>query len=407
MTGVPLSLISGVFLLIAHTVLGIDTLHRIPAGEKNHKASSRVVLGIDAKGVVSHADAQRVSSTPVGEAVARAVPHSETDGLTSQDATVESTSSELSTSLADADIKGLPAQQPSEDPPAEATDPSAGQSKAMMRKEPRRKPIQANNSSELELPDVSSSLLQVESSPAGLCMTEVKSAALDVGNFATFKLNGRMVNPPTGRGFNVLVVSEDWTEQDEFRVFDTCGRRGDNQEMMDFLMELREGACILVAVKDDATMQITSQSRLALENFGATQAFDIGYRNSYALIGCKGQPRIKEVVVGRDVGPTPWLCPERCEWGEWGEWEECSATCGGGEERRTRERAQEGEPGGWPCEGEPHETRACGEDACATTTNTTTTSLMLLFPSGAQRLHLGSALALVALAATLPIRQRL
>lgn len=384
-----MSLTSGLVLLIVYVAYGVDTSHRASAAEKHHKATTRVVLGIDAKGVLSNVDTQRSSSTSVGEV------------QTIQDAEAETSSSgrfepPAADQPSEQSAGGAVATGRAEAPPQP---PSSGEPKGMMRREARRKPTEVANSSDTQ--DISSSLLQVESSPAGLCMTEVKSAALDVGNFASFKLNGRMVNPPTGRGFNILVVNEDWTEMDQFRAFDTCGRRGDNQQMMDFLMELPDGTCILVAVKDDATMQITSASRLVLENFGATQSFDIAFRNSYALIGCKGQPKIKEVLVQRDLGATEWLCPERCEWGEWEEWEECSASCGGGEERRTRERIQEGEPGGWPCEGEPHETRACGEVECTTTTNTTTTTTipMLMLPSGAQRMRLCSVFALLALAA--------
>lgn len=243
-------------------------------------------------------------------------------------------------------------------------------------------------------------MLQVETTPSSLCMTEVKSGGgHKENNFASFKLNGQLINPPTGRGFNILVVSEDWKEQEDFKVFDTWKSKKNSKHMFDFLHNLQEGACILVAVKDEASYKITAKAKLALENYGATQAFDIGFRAAYALIGCKGLPKVKEQLVapsskkGTDA-VTPWICPERCEWGEWAEWEDCSEACGGGEERRTREKAQEGEPGGWLCEGEAEETRPCNEQDCTTTTNVTTTMFSPILKAGATRFGLCSAVAL-------------
>lgn len=436
MAASPLSLASGLVLgfLVIHAAVAVDTSHR---AEKSHAATTRV-MGIDAKGVLSYADTPRVSATSgseVADAVAEsasevrdadheaevtdAVAESESE-VRDEDREEAEQSSEPQVADAVAGGEDSPSLQREKDeeaqPQSPAAEPTSGKPKGMMRREVKQRPAQAAEQSD-PIAESPSSLLQVESRPSQECMTEAKSGGGNGdGNFASFKLNGNMINPAVGRGFNVIVVNEDWTEQETFRSFDTCGSRGENADMADFLFGLGDGACIVVAIKDDATMKITSQSKLALENYGATEAFNIGFRQGYVLMGCKGQPKIKEVLVGRgDV--TPWVCPERCEWGEWSEWgegedNECPVTCGGGEERRTREKTQEGETGGWPCEGEPHETRECAEEDCieSTTTNITTTSVAPLMPilkAGADRLRISSAVVLAMAAVAVSASWRL
>jgi hypothetical protein len=52
-------------------------------------------------------------------------------------------------------------------------------------------------------------------------------------------------------------------------------------------------------------------------------------------------------------------------WGVWSNWSECSASCGGGEEIRTR-LCDNPAPstGGQHCEGQEKEARPCGEVEC-------------------------------------------
>lgn len=370
-------------LLVVPAAVGVDAPHRTSGAER----SSKIALGVDARGALSHvsrahADAGEARTRPTAEA--------------------EVAENEADTRYNEGDFEDRESSELADPSQARVALPAARHTKSMVRREARRNPSEETPSSQLQ----TEASLRSVTNP---CMTEAKSGGGQGNNFASFKLNGRMINPSVGRGFNVLVLSEDWTEQEDFKVFDTCGRRRNNREMFDFLHNLPEGTCIIVAVKDDATMAINSQSKLALENYGATQAFDIGFRNGYVLMGCKGQPKIKEVLVGVD-GATPWVCPERCEWGEWADWEGCSAPCGGGEENRTREKAQEGELGGWPCEGERRETRACNEQECPTTTNATTTAtttLMPIFKADAALLGPCRAIALVLAATAMAMSMRL
>ena len=52
---------------------------------------------------------------------------------------------------------------------------------------------------------------------------------------------------------------------------------------------------------------------------------------------------------------------EDCVWGEWGDWTNCTETCDGGEQNRTRSKTS----GADDCTGNAIETRECNTNACA------------------------------------------
>ena len=53
-----------------------------------------------------------------------------------------------------------------------------------------------------------------------------------------------------------------------------------------------------------------------------------------------------------------------CEWNPFEKWSNCSKTCGGGNQTRTRTAHKKEAFGGAPCEGPAEETQACNEEAC-------------------------------------------
>jgi len=58
-----------------------------------------------------------------------------------------------------------------------------------------------------------------------------------------------------------------------------------------------------------------------------------------------------------------------CRLADWSEWGECSRSCGGGQEFRTRQVAELSTNGGRPCEGEMKDIRPCGNIHCTASTN--------------------------------------
>ena len=57
-----------------------------------------------------------------------------------------------------------------------------------------------------------------------------------------------------------------------------------------------------------------------------------------------------------------WLAD--CEWSDYSVWSQCSKTCGGGIQARSRYVKRPAVGGGKNCTGEPKEERDCGKDSC-------------------------------------------
>lgn len=57
-------------------------------------------------------------------------------------------------------------------------------------------------------------------------------------------------------------------------------------------------------------------------------------------------------------------CPVDCTWNVWSSWSNCSKTCDGGTTFRNRTEKTSQAFGGLACNGEPHETKACGTQGC-------------------------------------------
>ena len=53
-----------------------------------------------------------------------------------------------------------------------------------------------------------------------------------------------------------------------------------------------------------------------------------------------------------------------CNWGNWNPWSQCSRTCGGGQQSRTRSKRNEASNGGMNCQGGTTENRACNGQGC-------------------------------------------
>jgi len=57
-------------------------------------------------------------------------------------------------------------------------------------------------------------------------------------------------------------------------------------------------------------------------------------------------------------------CPVDCKWSPWGQWDVCTRTCGGGMQARSRTIVEQERHGGKPCEGDPQEMQGCNMQAC-------------------------------------------
>eukprot|EP00440_Ansanella_granifera_P010536 gb/GFBE01011429.1/.p1 GENE.gb/GFBE01011429.1/~~gb/GFBE01011429.1/.p1 ORF type:complete len:1322 (+),score=241.23 gb/GFBE01011429.1/:1-3966(+) len=78
---------------------------------------------------------------------------------------------------------------------------------------------------------------------------------------------------------------------------------------------------------------------------------------SYGGNACLGNDTKPELCNDQD-------CPVDCVWSVWTAWSECSKSCNGGSQDRSRLKSPVEQDGGRPCEGQSTEERECNTDGC-------------------------------------------
>ena len=96
-----------------------------------------------------------------------------------------------------------------------------------------------------------------------------------------------------------------------------------------------------------------------------------------ATCGGGTKTRSREVLVREECGGeecsgsdkdthecSTHCCPVHCEWDNWGKWQQCSASCGGGVQHRSRVPKRNAECGGIECAGKPLQSQTCNPQCC-------------------------------------------
>ncbi|CAE7251463.1 SSPO [Symbiodinium natans] len=78
----------------------------------------------------------------------------------------------------------------------------------------------------------------------------------------------------------------------------------------------------------------------------------------------EGMPCPEELQQAKEDMCAPLDCPVDCLWGDWLPWNGCSVTCGEGTQDRTRVEVVSAQYGGVACEGSSQEWRACDVEIC-------------------------------------------
>ncbi|MCP4704268.1 MAG: peptidoglycan DD-metalloendopeptidase family protein [candidate division Zixibacteria bacterium] len=132
---------------------------------------------------------------------------------------------------------------------------------------------------------------------------EVESAGFDDGNYVYFKVNGQ-AEGVFGRGHDVVVIDEETGVVLNENNYDTHANTANADAMATFINGLPNGRIVLAAVKDDGSSNMTESAKLALESIGSAHCRDVGFRDSWAIIGVKGaaQGSVVEKYVPRYSG---------------------------------------------------------------------------------------------------------
>jgi len=136
------------------------------------------------------------------------------------------------------------------------------------------------------------------------------SAGEETGNLGHIYVNGVDVSP-NQRGFNVAIITEGGTVLDT-AAFDTHADPAASHALAEFLAAAPNDAIIAIAVKDEASMQLTQEGVNALKAIGGTVDLRGRFRASYALIGGKNGRPVQErfsplnpaVIAGDGLGIT-------------------------------------------------------------------------------------------------------
>ena len=126
------------------------------------------------------------------------------------------------------------------------------------------------------------------------------SAGEEVGNLGHIYVNGVDVSP-NRRGFNIAIIAEDGTVLDT-AAFDTHADPAASHALAEFLAAAPDDAIIAIAVKDEASMQLTAEAVNALKAIGGTVDLRGQFRASYALTAEK-QWQAKNITALEQFSP--------------------------------------------------------------------------------------------------------
>ncbi|MFQ5605416.1 MAG: C25 family cysteine peptidase [bacterium] len=133
---------------------------------------------------------------------------------------------------------------------------------------------------------------------------QVDAAGTDDGNFVKMQVDFENFTFQS-RGHNLLVIYPD-SAVTKARSFDTFGSGSGADDMADFIDGLPDSTVVLVGIFDEGSANMTERAYQALESLGSALTRQVGFRDSWAMIGWKGARigSVKEALSRRFSGPV-------------------------------------------------------------------------------------------------------
>ncbi|MFQ5824755.1 MAG: C25 family cysteine peptidase [bacterium] len=116
---------------------------------------------------------------------------------------------------------------------------------------------------------------------------KAESAGFNDGNSAVLSLNKEVFGQNL-RGHNLAVFDESNGTLLFTASFDTWVDPANAEAMAEFINSLQEGQIVLAAIRDEGSWSMTESAYSALESLGSALTRQVGYRDSWAIIGRKG-----------------------------------------------------------------------------------------------------------------------
>ena len=115
----------------------------------------------------------------------------------------------------------------------------------------------------------------------------VRSAGSEVGDFAHIFVNG-VDAAQNARGYNIVVIDPQTGAVESSAAFDTFASAAESAQFAQFIGKIPNGSIVAVAVRDEASRDLTADAVDALRSIGAQEDLRGKWRWSHAIIGVKG-----------------------------------------------------------------------------------------------------------------------
>jgi interleukin-like EMT inducer protein len=122
------------------------------------------------------------------------------------------------------------------------------------------------------------------------------SAGSEVGDFAHIYVNG-VDESPNERGYNVVVIDPRTGRVESRATFDTFASEENSAKLAQFIARIQDGKLVGVAVRDEASRNLTEDAVQALRTIGASQDLRGKFRWSHAIVGIKGASSADDVTL--------------------------------------------------------------------------------------------------------------
>jgi len=114
------------------------------------------------------------------------------------------------------------------------------------------------------------------------------SAGFDDGNFSQVQINSEIAIQGGNRGHNIAVFDTSAGVVEDTHWFDTLDKEENSDSMAAYISRIAEGKIVLVAIRDEGSYRMTEAAYLAMESLGSALTRQVGFRDSYVLLGRKG-----------------------------------------------------------------------------------------------------------------------
>jgi len=129
------------------------------------------------------------------------------------------------------------------------------------------------------------------------------SAGSEVGDFAHIFVNG-IDAAQNKRGYNIVVLDQATGKIEASEVFDTFALTEESARLAQFIDKIPNGKIVAVAVRDEASRNLTQDAIEALRSLGTRGDLLGRWRWSHAIIGVKGALPARASDAAYEIAPA-------------------------------------------------------------------------------------------------------